>query len=1587
MSQIVNESTSVIQIDSSGLQNGQASVVYVSSTTIPGQFVTILDATGYVSSPQSILISTVRGTAFSDGASTISIKQRYGYLSLVSQGENTWSLVNTNSFPDPLAAITYRALDAPTITTSTVVASSFVSTTNANTIGLTVQSTAQLAAQAFASTLFVNALPQYNGTPMPRPYRAYVDNNMKSYGSTTMIGAVSILGSISTGRDVFVAGNISSKLGTIYVGGNVTTRGSIRGQRGTMISVNTLQCATTGLFNRNVFTGSDVVCANTLRTPSISTGTSLATVGMEAASSIQLGAGSNAIKYTPAELSFVNTSITTSSISTNFLQGFNTLITSNLVFQSFGPASTLQTFTMISSQIENANGSATMSSIAGNVLAVGPTQATQVATSGQLPCATITMNDSGPAGTTVLTYPPFSSTPLGTTSFPTYFTISSVGAARGTLFGAQASLSTNITATGRIIVPQLRAVNNELFNVYLSTLSVASSIFFSSATLLSLQGVNLNNTGGAIIGARSEISQFMQVSSIRTDVISTIDTLHFNGHSHIAISSAIISSLTARTILTSSLTFSRGTLGNPVDYSTIDSAAAWLLPSTFQMGAATPFTATTGLGTYFNQVVFSAAADQTAYYSIINPAAKTPTYLSTPYVNTLAGTGVQGFSGDGGAASNATIGKIIGQPAADVNYNLLIGDNYKGWRLRKIDTTSNITTIAGNNQYYYGDGLFPLQAAMGPRLAILPYKGIGTLISDSSGARIRYVDTTPIITTIAGNGEVGYSGDGGLALSATLWNPGMMATDSASNIFIADSRNNRIRKISGGSTISLYAGTGATGATGDGGPALSATFNRPYGMGINSSGLLYLTDTSNCVVRAINPSTGIINVVAGNYTQGFSGDGGDGVFAQLAFPTGLAVDVFNDIYVCDTGNRRVRRLTPSGPNTISTIAGNGSNAYSGDGGPGYLASLSSPTGVTTDNVGNLYIADTGNHCIRFVDISTGRIRTVAGQPTRGGNSGDYSFATSALLSNPGQVAYDPGSGYCYIADNGNNRIRYLDTNTNIINAYAGNGSPFSAGDGIQATAAVFGSIHGITTDINTNVYIADGAANIIRRIDPETGNIYRVVGTGVAGFSGDGEALTATLSTPHTIIADSNNDIYICDTNNHRVRKYIVAAASIETIAGTGVAGYNGDSILATTADLNFPKALTLDTAGNLFIGDSSNYRVRQVNLQTGIITTALGNGSPGTVSTTQVVAGNPIGNITALTTDAENSLYFADATTSALWGISSATFQAQSLLGPGYIGDAGPLSNAIFSTPTAFFRDTSGNFVVCDNGNFRVRRTYTYGPPQAPTYLNLNLTFTNYFTSTGTATIRLNGSTLQTFTAATQSTTTYSLQDLNVYAYPLLGSNPALNDQTPYLQITQTSTTGYTKLAGTIWINTEPGQQDLRNLVDSDAGLIMNRARLLFPNSNGGITIQNPYNDASMRTVSYTGSLINPSDPALKEHIEPANLSMCYQTLADIPLRTYSYIQPYVSTFHVHGAPRLGFLTREVEPFFPRSITSIPFEEVWAPSTIQTLDLAQIKFAHLGATQYLMQRISSLETAVGELAALKESLLRRMATQRNAIH
>jgi hypothetical protein len=242
---------------------------------------------------------------------------------------------------------------------------------------------------------------------------------------------------------------------------------------------------------------------------------------------------------------------------------------------------------------------------------------------------------------------------------------------------------------------------------------------------------------------------------------------------------------------------------------------------------------------------------------------------------------------------------------------------------------------------------------------------------------------------------------------------------------------------------------------------------------------------------------------------------------------------------------------------------------------------------------------------------------------------------------------------------------------------------------------------------------------------------------------------------------------------------------------------------------------------------------------------------------------------------------------------------------------------------------------------------------------------------------IKLNGNTLTTFDASLQTDQVYQVTDLPIFNYPLQSSNPITGDQTAFLEITQADTASYTKLAGNFYVTQVLSQPLLRNLVDSSGGIQMNRGTLNFPYELDGITMDNKFNDASMRTVNYTGSLISASDPALKEAVTRADLSQCYITLDELPLRSYSYIQPYISTFHVRDTHRLGFLTSEVAWHFPNSISrvSIAEEAPWCPSPIDTLDTSQIRYAHLGVTQYLMNIVDSLES---EVASLRSTVAQR---------
>jgi trimeric autotransporter adhesin len=345
----------------------------------------------------------------------------------------------------------------------------------------------------------------------------------------------------------------------------------------------------------------------------------------------------------------------------------------------------------------------------------------------------------------------------------------------------------------------------------------------------------------------------------------------------------------------------------------------------------------------------------------------------------------------------------------------------------------------------------------------------------------------------------------------------------------------------------------------------------------------------------------VINTIAGDGTPSYGGDGGLATLAQLDFPFGIAVDASGNIYIGDTGNHRIRVVTnPVSSGTISTVAGDGTPSYGGDGGLATLAYLSNPSGIAVDASGNIYIADTGNHCIRMVTNpgSSGTISTVAGDgtPSYGGDGG---LATLAYLSNPSSVAVD-ASGNIYIADTGNHCIRVVTNpvSSGTISTVAGDGTPSYGGDGGLATLAYLSNPSGIAVDASGKIYIADTGNHCIRVVTKSTGTISTVAGDGNSGYFGDGGLATlAQLAYPFGVAVDASGNIYIADSANSRIRIVTNPGSfgTISIVAGDGNYDYFGDGVLATSARLNIPLGLCSDVLGNIYIADGENNRVRKV--------------------------------------------------------------------------------------------------------------------------------------------------------------------------------------------------------------------------------------------------------------------------------------------------------------------------------------------------------------------------------------------------------
>ncbi len=351
-------------------------------------------------------------------------------------------------------------------------------------------------------------------------------------------------------------------------------------------------------------------------------------------------------------------------------------------------------------------------------------------------------------------------------------------------------------------------------------------------------------------------------------------------------------------------------------------------------------------------------------------------------------------------------------------------------------------------------------------------------------------------------------------------------------------------------------------------------------------GLVFLAKQSN---------SQIIITVAGNGTIVWAGDTGQATAAPVSNPIGIAFDSGGNMYIADFGFSMVHKVNTSG--IISQFAGSGSGAYVGDGGPATAAGIAKPFSVTYDGTGNIYIADRNNNVIRKVNTS-GIITTVAGDGTYG-YSGDGGLATLAQLEEPNGVACDT-AGNIYITSS--NSVRKLNISNGIITTIAGDSLPGYTGDGGLASVARLHHTQGITVDAAGNIYVTDSWNNVIRKINTAgiittiTGNGFGA-GTGSGGFSGDGgPALSAELNIPIGGVAfDATGNMFIADNENNRVRM-VNTAGIISTVAGNGLGGFSGDGGIATVAELYNPMGVALDAAGNLYIADASNYRIRKVS-------------------------------------------------------------------------------------------------------------------------------------------------------------------------------------------------------------------------------------------------------------------------------------------------------------------------------------------------------------------------------------------------------
>ena len=620
---------------------------------------------------------------------------------------------------------------------------------------------------------------------------------------------------------------------------------------------------------------------------------------------------------------------------------------------------------------------------------------------------------------------------------------------------------------------------------------------------------------------------------------------------------------------------------------------------------------------------------------------------------------------------------------------------------------AQIATFAGRQ---IGDGRLATRASLNRPFGVTFAPDGALLIVDRLHHRVRRVDpATSVITTIVGS-VAGSGGNGRVADQAELSEPARVHVDAPTgDLIIAEIQGHGIRRVAAASgVITRIAGTGNAGATGDAGPATAALLDGPTDAVPDGSGNILIADRLNHKIRRID-ALGVINTVAGNGTPGYTGDAvpAGATLAQLNSPNCILPIPGGGFYVCDEQNHVIRKVDVF--NTITTVAGNGVPGFVD--GLAAVAQFNGPVNLAfADGSGTvLLVADRLNNRIRRIDLAAGSVSTIAGTGL-GQFTPDGAPAATSAIFRPAALTLAPDNRIVF-AEDGAGRVRAIDGAGNLV-TLAGDGVGVFGGDGGPKEDAQFGQVKSVFRDRKGNFLVSDSGNNRVRRVDFTTGLVETLAGSGDPAFGGDGGPALAAGLTLSDVLEDEAGNLIISDTDNDRIRK-VDTGGVITTIVGTGVAGFSGDGGPASAAQIDHPTGIELDADGDLFIADFTNNVIRKVDTG-GVITTVAGVAGPPApfngddISATTATLSSP----TDIAIDAAGNLYIADFGNNRIRRVDAATGFITTVAGTGDsggTGDGGPAVAARLDNPSDVKLDETGALWVADLANLRVRR-FTVG-------------------------------------------------------------------------------------------------------------------------------------------------------------------------------------------------------------------------------------------------------------------------------------